>query len=421
MPTNTIARRAMSACAIQCFALAGATAVHAQTAIPVRELRNTVSSDTSVLMGLSSVRHLPNGSVLVNDPTKRQLVLFDSTLRNFKVIADTSSNSPNSYGLRPSVGGLIPYVADSSLFIDSESQAFLVIDPQGEFKRVMAPTRASDLTFISSAQFGGAGFDSKGRLIYRSARRTPQQSMGFGMPVAGKPTFIPQADSAPIMRMDLDRRSVDTVVFMKSAVARQAIVGNSQSISIRSVINPVPAGDDWTLTPDGVIAIVRAQDYHIDWIAPDGRMSSTPKMPFDWKRITPEEKQQIIDSVRKAEADRVAKLPPPGPAVPGVFVAPPVQVLTVDANELPDFYPPVRQGQVRSDREGNIWILPSTTVGATGAGLRYDVVNREGLIIERVQLPKGRTLVGFGPNGTIYMHFVKTPAIAAIERAEVAR
>lgn len=420
MPSTNNTRVLTAACAIPVLALSSALA-SAQTSIPVRELKNTVSSDTTILMGLSAARHLPNGSVLVNDPTKRQLVLFDSTLRKHKVIADTSTNSPNSYGLRPSVGGLIPYVGDSSLFIDSESGAFLVIDPHGEFKRVMAPTRASDLTYISSATFGTAGFDSKGRLIYRAVRRTPQQMMGFGMPIAGQTTFIQQADSAPIMRMDLDRRSVDTIAFMKSAIARQAITGNSSSMRVVSVVNPVPAADDWTLTPDGVIAIVRAQDYHIDWLGPDGKMTSTPKMPFDWKRISPEEKQQIIDSVRKAEADRVAKLPPPGPAVPGVFLPTPAPFMTVDAKELPDFYPPVRQGQVRADRDGHIWILPSTAAGAAVSGLRYDVVNREGVIVERVQLPKGRTLVGFGPNGTIYMHNVKSPARAAIERAQVAR
>lgn len=53
--------------------------------------------------------------------------------------------------------------------------------------------------------------------------------------------------------------------------------------------------------------------------------------------------------------------------------------------------------------------------GAPGAGrgpempqgpmvsLNYDVVNRKGELIERIQLPAGRTIAGFGPNGTIYL------------------
>lgn len=35
--------------------------------------------------------------------------------------------------------------------------------------------------------------------------------------------------------------------------------------------------------------------------------------------------------------------------------------------------------------------------------LNYDVVNRKGELIERVQLPAGRTIAGFGPNGAIYL------------------
>lgn len=37
------------------------------------------------------------------------------------------------------------------------------------------------------------------------------------------------------------------------------------------------------------------------------------------------------------------------------------------------------------------------------AGLIYDIVNREGQLVERVQLPPGRTLVGFGKGGVVYL------------------
>jgi hypothetical protein len=30
-------------------------------------------------------------------------------------------------------------------------------------------------------------------------------------------------------------------------------------------------------------------------------------------------------------------------------------------------------------------------------------VNRKGELVERVQLPAGRTIAGFGPNGVIYL------------------
>lgn len=48
-----------------------------------------------------------------------------------------------------------------------------------------------------------------------------------------------------------------------------------------------------------------------------------------------------------------------------------------------------------------------------------DIVNPNGEGFERVQVPPGRTLVGFSKNGSIYMNNVKSPRRAAIERADV--
>ena len=52
-----------------------------------------------------------------------------------------------------------------------------------------------------------------------------------------------------------------------------------------------PTPDDWAILSDGSLAIVRPNDYHIDWVYPDGRRVSTPKMPFDWRRLTDADKQ----------------------------------------------------------------------------------------------------------------------------------
>ena len=391
----------------------------ATTPIPVRHVGGTVTSDTTILMGVAGVRALKNGGVIVNDANKRQLVVFDATLRTHTIIADTSTNSPNSYGLRGSMGGLIPYVGDSSIFVDTESGAFLIIDELGRFARVMAPTRPNDMFYIASGAYGVASFDPKGRMIYRTVRRTPND-MFARRDMSGKPTMFSMPDSAPILRADFDTRDVDTIAIIKAPVEKYVTVSTQNSMSSYPAVNPLPVGDEWALLPDGVIAIVRGQDYHVDWMSPDGKLTSSPKMPFDWKRITLEDKQAMIDSLKKADAARVAKLPPPPPPVPGQPTFPQRPFATVDVADIPDFYPAVRQGQVRADPDGNLWILPATSTTAKD-GLLYDVVSRSGAIVERVQLPKGRTLVGFGANHTIFMNNVMSPTRAAIERAEVVR
>ena len=91
----------------------------------------------------------------------------------------------------------------------------------------------------------------------------------------------------------------------------------------------------------------------------------------------------------------------------------------IPATELPDYYPPVRAGsQMRADPDGNLWILPTTSIQAKG-GYLYDVVNRKGEIVERVQFPEGRALAGFGPRGILYMLVPSGYAWARLERARI--
>lgn len=411
----------LALCGLGVSAVAGAQdsldtrAVTSKTPIPVRQLAARDVADTTRLMDVSSVRHLPNGGVIVNDVKRRQLVVYDKSLRDARVIADTSTASPNPYGLRTTSGALIPYVGDSTLFLDLDSQAFLVIDGNGNFARVMAPVRANDMFYIASATNGSSTFDSKGRLIYRSQRRSPGNGFDFN-PNGGRQLQV-EPDSAPILRMDFDKRTVDSIAFLKVSPNKYVIIMGSNFVTSNSQINPLPISDEWTVLPDGTIAIVRGQDYHVDWLSPDGKLTSSPRMPFDWRRLTKDDKQLMIDSVKRAENERVSKLPPP---LPNQITMPRTREV-VDVADLPDYYPPVRQGQVRADYDGNVWILPSTSKVSGDGGLVYDVVNREGTIVERVQIPKDRTLVGFGPGGVLYLNWVRGTGKATLERATVAR
>ena len=384
--------------------------------IPIRQLATREAADTTMLMDVSSIRHLRNGGVIVNDVSKRQLVVYDAALGKARVISDTSSNSPNSYGLRATSGSLIPYTGDSTLFVDLDSQAFLVIDPDGNFARVMAPVRANDLFYVGSAGAGASQFDPKGRLLYRGVRRN-NNFMSFQQTATSNRRVITEPDSAPILRMDFDKRAVDSIAFLKVTAQKYVSVQTANMMYSVQMMHPLPSSDEWTQLPDGTIAIVRAQDYHMDWLSPDGKLTSSPRMPFDWRRITKEDKQTIVDSVKRAEADRVAKLPPQPPSQFSM----PRNREVVEASEIPDFYPPVRSGQVRADLDGRVWILPGTSKDAKDGGLLYDVVDRQGQIVERVQLPKDRTLVGFGPNGTVYLNWVRAPGKATLERATIAR
>jgi hypothetical protein len=93
--------------------------------------------------------------------------------------------------------------------------------------------------------------------------------------------------------------------------------------------------------------------------------------------------------------------------------------ISFEADSFPDYYPPIRRGTVKSDPNGNVWLLPTTSMLAEG-GLVYDVVNRAGEIIERVKFPPDRKLIAVGMNGVVYMSY--TPkGLVRLERATVIR
>ncbi len=63
---------------------------------------------------------------------------------------------------------------------------------------------------------------------------------------------------------------------------------------------PMATVDDWAVTSDGRIAIVRGRDYHVDWLGADGGWTSTPRVAFAWERLDDERKTALIDSVQAA-------------------------------------------------------------------------------------------------------------------------
>jgi hypothetical protein len=74
-------------------------------------------------------------------------------------------------------------------------------------------------------------------------------------------------------------------------------------------------------------------------------------------------------------------------------------------------------GNLRADTEGNLWIRTIPTKAIPG-GPVYDVINRKGELIDRVQIPADRTIVGFGPDGTVYLAYRNDTSVY-LEKAKV--
>jgi hypothetical protein len=368
--------------------------------IPIRPLGPIIATSKDTLGPRIVTRGLSDGSVLVGvfaygtppDPGRRRVKLFDATLQHITPISDSTS-----------MPQLIRYAGDTTLALDQPSRTIIVLDAKGKTVRTMALPRQQDFP-------GLVGFirtpwiDPQGRLIYQGTPQRPPLKPGQN-PILAQVPFFP--DSAPIVRGDFETRKIDTIT--KIRIAQPGTVDAKEdngNLVAKAILNPTSVSDEWTMLPDGTIAIVREHDYHIDWVTPDGKMTSTPKMPFDWKRITEEQKKVTLDSIKPGIDSLRQQNPTQTINMPdGGRITATIDFQAIAMDKMPDYEAPIGPGSVRADLDGNVWIVPRTTAASTG-GLLYDVVNRKGEIFERVQFPKGVALVGFGPGGIVYLNTV---------------
>ncbi|HEU4988519.1 MAG TPA: hypothetical protein VFT41_01900 [Gemmatimonadaceae bacterium] len=443
------------------IAVAGAAAgLAAQQPLPaIHPIGPIEHVTTEAMKAVSQVRELPGRRVLVNDIVDHRVLLFDSTLAHPTAVADSTASTANAYGNMP--GGLIAYRGDSTLFVDPASLSMLVLDGGGKIARVMSVPRPNEAIFLIGGPFGTTGFDPAGRLVYRG------NTMRMAPPPAGKGSGEPQLpqfpDSAPIVRVTLATRAEDTVAYFKIPPTQMTITRTENGgFTAMSTINPMPVVDDWALLPDGTVAVVRGRDFHVDWYHPDGTHTSTPKIPFDWQRLTDDQKAAVIDSakqvlekrraernaalqetrtatstgdqrrvtasgggdaggmgmgamvmvVRKEGADGGAQPPTRGGSNVQVTL-PPLQFVPPYA--LPDYRPAFGTGATRCDLQGNLWIRTSQ---ATDGRPVYDIVDEHGALVDRVQLPPFRTIAGFG-QGVVYMAVSDSTGGVHLERARL--
>lgn len=428
----------------------------AQQALPpVRPVGAIQHVSTATFKSISEARALPGGRVLVNDIIDHRVLLFDSTLATADAIADSTARTANAYGNMP--GGLIPYRGDSTLFVDPASLSMLVLDANGKVAHVLAVPRPNEAIFLIGGPFGDPGFDPGGNLVYRGGELMVSRPPSRG---AGLEGFTPQfPDSAPIVRLNLATRAEDTVAFFKLPPTKLSVTRTDNGITAQSVINPMPVVDAWTLLADGTVAVVRGKDFHIDWYHPDGTHSSSPKIPFDWERLTDSLKTVVLDSTkaamekvlaaRTAAVDSTRKLtsggsgnqrvvgdagaglggggnvviafrrdaadggtPPKRGSAP---VGPQLSLKMVEPYELPDYRPAFSTGAAQCDADGNVWIR--TTEAKDGAPI-YDVVNEQGALVDRVQLPPFRRIAGFAP-GVVYMAVSDSTGAVHLEEARI--
>jgi hypothetical protein len=396
--------------ALSCAAGGPTARIPAQQGIPIVGVSPVSAKTATTLGGPLGVRELSDGRVLVNDAARRQIKIFDAKLALATIAQDSVAGRSNSYG--PFAANIVRYTGDSTLYTEIVSRDVLVLDPNGQVARAIAtPTLAGEAPFPTPFPMPRA-VDHKGRFIANGGTRIRNGVV---------------ADSTMILRADLESRKIDTVgvVHHQSGRLRNDPPEDGKRV-VTSIIQPVRTEDAWSVLSDGTIAFVRGQDYHVDWLLPDGTKSATTKLPFDWKRLTDADKQKLVDSarvvwdslmaIRNARVNTMpdamrnsqdAPLPGRGRSNGGAAGAGQQgsiqRIEFVPLSEIPDYYPPIRQTSAMPDLDGNLWILTTTSAQSQRGELIYDVVNPKAGLFRRVRMPLGRSVAGFGKNGVVYL------------------
>jgi hypothetical protein len=219
-------------------------------------------------------------------------------------------------------------------------------------------------------------------------------------------------------------------------------------------INPLPLVDDWAVMSDGTLAIVRGRDYRVEFLGADGARTVADKIPFEWQRLTDDDKVAFIDSTKAAmermRAERgtgagngggagnagAGNIALGGGLEGGGGIGRQVVTMRVEGgggggtpprrggnqstttvtgadagafqlnfvapSELPDYKPVFGSGAVRADMDDRLWIRTIPTKPTTGGAI-YDVVDRTGKLVDRVQVPANSTIAGFGKGGVVYL------------------
>jgi hypothetical protein len=366
---------------------------------PVRLLDAPSAVSGAVFRSPATVRELAGGGLLINDTERRQVIAVDADLGALRVIADSAGGSPNWYG--PRAGGLIRYIADSTLFVDPVGLSMLVFAPDGSVARIASVPRSQDASQLTAGAGAAVGVDAVGRLLYRAGIKMP--TLAAGLTAGATP------DSTDIDRVDIKSRKLDTAGYFKTFKVSITATQTEKGLSATGVINPIQTVDDWTVLADGTLAIVRGIDYHVDFVSANGSVVAGPKIPFDWRPITDERKAAVLDSMKAmmsaAPAANAggANGPPNGHSMAMMHGSMALTMTLAPASALPDSYPAFEQDAARADADDNLWIRTTATREGSVGGAIYDVVSRDGRLVQRVQIPGGRRIVGFGKNGVVYL------------------
>jgi hypothetical protein len=340
---------------------------------------------------VTGFRELSDGRVVVADAKERTIHVVDLVTRRGLRVGREGSG-PGEF---VSVGRLLPAAGDTTWMVDPANGRVFVITPEGvpgaPVSLVNPQATPGQRVPAGTATMGAPPpllllplhIDQAGRL-YETRAAVSRGPMPRGA--------TQSQDSAVIRRWDRIGGQVDTVAWLRTPQTRGRL---SASVQIRAP-SPFAPRDVWAVAMDGAIAIVRASDYHVEWIASNGSRLVGDPIAHDRVRVTGADKEDFLNRLRATSGveriDEVASV--------------------LDAAGWPEFKPPFT-GTIHIAPDGRLWV--ARTPARVTDQQTYDVINRRGELVERIRMPPRTLIVGLGAHG-IYARRLDDVDLAYLQR-----
>lgn len=378
-------------CAMTALALALVTLAQTAPAASQDVAEHTLGRPTATfpdgLGAVRGVRELPDGRVLVSDGLGKAVVVWD-----------LSGGADTIGGIG---GGPAEYQLPDALYALPDGKTLLVDLGNGRLTELGADLSFGETMPIAQAPRSDAerptteaaqrrmrqttfvlprGVDAQGRIYY--------QDMGMGM-----------TDSLPVKRFDPASGETEIVGKVKGPELKRSESGGpgNHNVQIRQV--PLAPQDAWGVGWDGRVALARADDYHLEWVLPDGevvRGSSVPHRPLairtadkeEWVANMARNGLSVAVSIDNGRSQTVFSRGGRGGGESAI-----------ENYEWPETKPAFRSSGVRVSWAGDAWVERHVEAGEPRT---FDVFGSDGNLKGRVRLPEDRELVAFG-DGSVYL------------------
>jgi hypothetical protein len=323
---------------------------------------------------VSGVREIPGGVVLV-DSDERYIYILDERLASARV-AGRHGQGPGEY-LAPR--RIFALRADTSaVFDDMGGGSMVIISPDG---------RPAD----SRSRRIGAGEANLPRVASAIDRQGTFYTEGLPVRAAadGRSTLV---DSAAIERWR--DGAVDTVAHIPVPLDGVQFRGGLGVSRLPRA--PFSSAPQWTVSADGIVALVHLEPYRVVLMRPDGRRVEGPPIAYQPVRVTEDQREAWRTQQRRPRPMLSSRVGPDGPGRGQV------RMMTLPSREpenWPRTLPPFPASAAKFAPDGSLWVQRNTPANAPP---EYDVFNHEARRFRRVLLPPATRLIGFGA-GSVYV------------------